>query len=87
MANVDQILRRATRLENCDGTWHTWLRLLERVPCSGKQLHDAYVAATAITHKIPTIVTQNVPHFRRFEPEIRAGGSTPGACVGAGRAN
>lgn len=69
--NVSEFLKRTTRLEEGGETWLTWLQLIERVPCSGKQLHDAYVAATAIAHKIPILVTENVQHFRRFEPELR----------------
>ncbi|GMU55667.1 MAG: hypothetical protein AMXMBFR33_48130 [Candidatus Xenobia bacterium] len=71
MSNVSQFLTRANRLDDGEETWLTWLRLIGRNSCLGKQLHDAYVAATAIAHKIPTLVTQNAQHFRRFEPELR----------------
>lgn len=36
------------------------LQLLDSVACSGKQVHDANVVATVLTHGIHTVVTGNI---------------------------
>lgn len=41
--------------------------LLTDVECSGKQVHDANVIATMLTHGVGTVVTINVTDFARFE--------------------
>jgi predicted nucleic acid-binding protein len=38
--------------------------------CTGKQVHDANVVATALSHGVERIVTENVEDFRRFEELI-----------------
>jgi predicted nucleic acid-binding protein len=41
--------------------------LLTDVECSGKQVHDANVIATMLTHGVGTVVTMNLAAFARFE--------------------
>lgn len=42
------------------------LTLLDAVPCGGRQVYDANIAATMIVHGIPAILTHNVADFARF---------------------
>jgi predicted nucleic acid-binding protein len=42
------------------------LRLIAAIPCGGKQVHDANIVATMLAHRIPTLLTHNVPDFQRF---------------------
>ncbi len=48
--------------------------LLETVPCSGKQVHDANIAATMMAHGIGVLVTLNPRDFERFAPSIQVAG-------------
>ena len=40
--------------------------LLDDVNCSGKQIHDANVVATALSHGVQRILTSNTQDFERF---------------------
>ncbi|MGH3246120.1 MAG: type II toxin-antitoxin system VapC family toxin [Trebonia sp.] len=42
-------------------------RLLADVECGGKQVHDANVVATMLTHGVGMVVTMNIGDFARFE--------------------
>jgi predicted nucleic acid-binding protein len=44
-------------------------RLLNTYRIVGKQVHDARLVASLLTWKIPTILTLNERHFKRFETE------------------
>lgn len=44
--------------------------LLQAAECSGKQIHDANLVATASVHEVPGLVTENVGDFERFEEHI-----------------
>jgi len=46
------------------------LELMEKVSASGKQIHDANIAATMLVNGITEILTHNVGDFKRFVPEI-----------------
>jgi predicted nucleic acid-binding protein len=37
----------------------TFLKLIATVPCTGKRIHDAHLVATAMVHRIRTIVSLN----------------------------
>ncbi|AYF74069.1 PIN domain-containing protein [Nocardia yunnanensis] len=50
------------------------LELIEDTACSGKQVHDANIAATMLVHGVGTVVTSNVSDFKRFERLIRVVG-------------
>ena len=41
--------------------------LLADVECGGKQVHDANVVATMLTHGVGMVVTMNIEDFARFE--------------------
>lgn len=45
-------------------------RLLDAVPCSGKRLHDAHLAATAVAHGTGHILTLNEGDFASFANHI-----------------
>jgi predicted nucleic acid-binding protein len=71
LRNVD-VLRGRLRLLNEDArVLRRLVQLLEVVDCTGKQVHDANVVATALTHGIETLVTANVRDFARFADMIR----------------
>lgn len=42
------------------------LNLLAAIPCGGKQIHDANIVATMLTHGVPQLLTHNVADFTRF---------------------
>lgn len=45
-------------------------RLLETVPASGRQVHDANIVATMTVHGIKRLLTHNVSDFIRFADVI-----------------
>lgn len=53
------------------------LELLEVVQCTGKQVHDANVVATALVHGVDAIVTINFDDFTRFHDHVRVIGLRP----------
>ena len=44
--------------------------LVREVPCTGKQVHDANIAATMLVHGVPALITSNAGHFSRFGSRI-----------------
>ncbi len=46
------------------------LNLLTNISCAGKQVHDANIVATMLTHSIPKLLTHNVSDFNRFVAHI-----------------
>ena len=42
------------------------LDLLERTPVGGRQVHDANIVATMLTHGVTRLLTENVKDFKRF---------------------
>ena len=47
-----------------------WLSLLEQIPTSGKQVHDANIVATMLANNIYSLLTHNVSDFARFSALI-----------------
>lgn len=70
IANVMTFQRRLRLIHENDKTLRRLLTLLGDVPCTGKQIHDANVVATALAHGIAAIVTLNSADFARFERHI-----------------
>lgn len=69
--NVEIILRRCVLLDE-DARVSQMLRTLVREnSVSGKQIHDANIAASMLVHGVRTLVTGNPAHFLRFRPAIR----------------
>ena len=46
------------------------LRLLERYPTAGRQVHDANIVATMLAHGVRRLLTYNAADFRRYAGEI-----------------
>jgi predicted nucleic acid-binding protein len=46
------------------------LNLISSVPCAGRQVHDANIAATMLAHGIPNVLTHNTADFNRFSAYI-----------------
>lgn len=40
--------------------------LLDKVPCGGKQIHDANIVATMLAFDVPQLITYNIADFQRF---------------------
>lgn len=74
IANLLQFLARARVLDEDANVRATLLDLLASVPCLGKQVHDANIAATMIAHGVRRLLTLNPQDFRRFEPRIDVSG-------------
>ncbi len=74
IGNARQFLDRSNFLQEDDTVRDALFRLLESIPCSGKQVHDANIAATMIAHGIGVLVTLNPQDFERFVPSIRVRG-------------
>ncbi len=71
LGNVDEMLPRLRVLDE-DARVVDGLRLLLRkIPCQGKQVHDANVVATMLAHGVPRLLTANPRDFVRFEEMIR----------------
>lgn len=50
-------------------TFAQWERLVITYNVIGPDVHDARLAAIALVYNVPNVLTFNVKHFRRFEPE------------------
>ena len=46
--------------------YDTWFDLVTRYGVAGKNVHDARIAAFAISHGIPNLLTINIGDFKRF---------------------
>lgn len=51
-------------------TMEKLLMLVKKIDVGGKQIHDANIVATMLTHDIKHLLTDNVEDFRRFESYI-----------------
>src|SRR5689334_1934633 len=56
LANVRQFRRAVRLLPESKPLLPTLMRLLAAVPCTGTRIHDAHIVASAMVHKIKTIV-------------------------------
>ena len=74
IANVKAMRVRLRFLPEHDKVNDRLLKLLEEVECTGKQVHDANVVATMLTHGVDTIVTMNTDDFARFADRVRVMG-------------
>lgn len=72
LANVHEFRRAIHLLPESRPLLPTLLRLLATVPCSGTRIHDAHIVASAMVHKIKTIVSIDTGDFARFAPRISA---------------
>ncbi len=70
LANVRAIRTRTSLLSEDTKVADRLLGLLDEIPCSGKQVHDANIVATMLVHGINALVTINIGDFTRFEHHI-----------------
>lgn len=70
VANVRAFRARLTVLGEDRRVSEQLLQLLDRVACSGKQVHDANIVATMLVHGVGTVVTANTDDFKRFAKEV-----------------
>ena len=70
LANVRELRLRIRLLPEERPVLPSFLGLLARVPCSGKRVHDAHIVATAIAHRVRTIVSLNPDDLSGFTPDV-----------------
>ncbi len=66
LANVRAFLERMRFLDEGRAVHERLRGILLEVDCAGKQIHDANVVATAQSHAVGSVLTQNADDFRRF---------------------
>lgn len=66
VGNVIAFRDRLHLLAETDKVADRMLDLLTTTTCAGKQVHDANIVATMLTHGVHTLVTVNVDDFTRF---------------------
>ena len=71
LANVRAFCTRTSLLIEDSKVADCLLGLLDEIPCSGKQIHDANVVATMLVHGIDSLITINLADFTRFEHHVR----------------
>ncbi len=59
-----------TVLEDGPAVTERLLQLVVRHPTRGKQIHDANLVATMLTHGVARLLTFNTGDFRRFDAEV-----------------
>lgn len=64
--NIRQLEKKLAILEDGPGVMAEFLDLLTRVPCGGKQVHDANIVATMRVYGVPYLLTHNVADFVRY---------------------
>jgi predicted nucleic acid-binding protein len=72
LANVREFRRAIRLLPESGPLLPTLLRLLAAVSCTGTRIHDAHIVASAMVHKIKTIVSLDTDDFALFVPRITA---------------
>lgn len=70
LANIREFRRSVRLLAEERPVLPAFLALLERVPCTGTRVHDAHIVATALVHRVPTIVSLNPDDFTAFGSEV-----------------
>lgn len=66
LANVRAFRTRTSLLAEDANVAERLLDVLDEIPCSGKQVHDANIVATMLVHGIDSLITMNVADFSRF---------------------
>ncbi|MFT4187762.1 MAG: PIN domain-containing protein [Aeromicrobium sp.] len=64
--NLDELLLDMTLLPEDARTTARLTHLVRDGHALSRQVHDANIAASALAHAVPVIVTDNDQHFRRF---------------------
>ncbi len=66
LANRDRLEARMRFLEETHAVAVRLRHLVQSLACTGKQIHDANVVATALAHGVERILTENVGDFAQF---------------------
>ncbi len=66
LENVNAMRARMRFLNESRAVFARLRALLDDADCSGKQIHDANVVATALSHGVQRILTSNTQDFERF---------------------
>ena len=64
---VEELLLQFPLLPDTPLVFSTWLELVTTHQVSGKQVHDARLAAAALAHGLESLFTLNGDDFKRFE--------------------
>lgn len=71
LSNVREFRRTLRLLPEERPILPAFLALLDEIPCQGKRIHDAHLVATALAHRVQTIVTLNAEDFEPFSTRVR----------------
>ncbi len=71
LGNIAQFQQRLVLLDERTAVFDRLQTLVQEFDCTGKQIHDANLVATALVHGAGSILTINVGHFQRFAPLIQ----------------
>jgi predicted nucleic acid-binding protein len=63
---LTQVRQRFLLLQEGPELFEKWLSLVQTTHVRGKNAHDARLAALALVHGVPEILTLNVDHYKRF---------------------
>jgi predicted nucleic acid-binding protein len=66
IAAINGILTQCRVAEDGPSAFGQFLTLLAAVPCGGRQVYDANIAATMLAHGVPNLLTHNTADFSRF---------------------
>ena len=70
-AEVRHLQSRFSIAEDGPAVTETLLDLVVRLGIGGKQVHDANIIATMLVYGVPTLLTDNVADFARYENLVR----------------
>jgi predicted nucleic acid-binding protein len=70
LANARALCARLQVLDESAKVTHRLLGLMDGIACMGKQVHDANIVATMLTHGVHTLVTLNTDDFTRFAEHV-----------------
>ncbi len=70
IANIAAFTTRMTLLDETGAVHRKLIELVGDTDCRGKQIHDANVVATMLTHGIEHVATGNAADFTRFVPAV-----------------
>jgi len=70
LANANAIRSRMRFLNENRAVFARLSALLNDINCSGKNIHDANVVATALSHGVQRILTSNIQDYERFVPGV-----------------
>jgi predicted nucleic acid-binding protein len=71
LENVRRIRAGFALLDEQAATIDRLAELLRTIPTQGKQVHDANIVATMLTHGVSTLLTHNIVDFARFATLIQ----------------